>query len=80
MAKAQITTPQGIHVKIEGTPAEITAVVHDLETKSKKPAPEHRRGKAKQGRVLLVERRQEFVAFNCYLSQSTGNCDSERCR
>ena len=55
MAKAQITTPQGIHVKIEGTPAEITEVVHDLETKSKKAAPERRRGKAKQGRVLLVD-------------------------
>lgn len=53
MAKAQITTPQGMSVKIEGTPAEITAVVRDLEAKGKAaPRP---RGKTKQGRVLLVD-------------------------
>jgi len=53
MAKAQITTPQGLQVKIEGTPAEITAVVHDLETKSKRSTPERRRRNVKPGRVLL---------------------------
>jgi len=55
MVKAQITTPQGLTVKIEGTPAEIIAVVRDLEAKGKAPRAERRRGKAKQGRVLLVD-------------------------
>jgi hypothetical protein len=55
MAKAHILTPSGINVKIEGTPAEITAVVHDLEVKGKKTAPERPRGKTKQGRILLVD-------------------------
>jgi hypothetical protein len=55
MAKAHITTPSGINVEIEGTPAEITAVVHDLEAKAKKVAPERSRSKAKPGRVLLVD-------------------------
>jgi hypothetical protein len=33
MAKATIRTPQGIQVNVEGTPAEIAAVVKDLEGK-----------------------------------------------
>jgi hypothetical protein len=33
VAKAQITTPQGISVRIEGTPAEIASVVDDLRKK-----------------------------------------------
>src|SRR3989338_9856506 len=57
MAKAQITTPQGIQVKIEGTPAEITAVLRDLEAKGSTPAAfgSRRNKKAKPGRVLLVD-------------------------
>lgn len=57
MAKAQITTAQGINVKIEGSPAEITAIVKELEAKATKEAPASGRGKtkAKQGRVLLVD-------------------------
>jgi hypothetical protein len=35
MARAHVTTPQGITVKVEGTPAEILAVVQDLERKEK---------------------------------------------
>lgn len=56
MAKAQITTPQGIKVNIEGTSAEITAVVHDLERKSAAEGSQPvRRRKTKPGRVLLVD-------------------------
>lgn len=57
MAKAQITTAQGINVKIEGSPEEITAIVKELEAKATKEAPASGRGKrkAKQGRVLLVD-------------------------
>lgn len=33
MAKATIRTPQGLQVRVEGTPAEITAVMKDLERK-----------------------------------------------
>ena len=56
MAKATITTPKGIHVKIEGTPAEITALVHELEQKSaaKGTAPSRTRG-GKPGRATLPD-------------------------
>jgi hypothetical protein len=54
MAKAQITTSQGIKVNIEGTPAEITAVVHDLERKSAAQGSQPVRSrKTRPGRVLL---------------------------
>lgn len=56
MAKAQITTSQGMKVNIEGTPAEITAVVHDLERKRAAQGSQsalHR--KTRPGRVLLVD-------------------------
>ncbi len=33
MAKAQITTPSGIVIEVDGTPAEIRAVLDDLERK-----------------------------------------------
>jgi len=35
MAKAHVTTPTGMSVRVEGTPAEIAAVVEDLERKEK---------------------------------------------
>jgi hypothetical protein len=55
MAKATIRTSQGLQVKVEGTPAEITALVKDLERQSGSQAPAPRRRKAKPGRVLLVD-------------------------
>jgi len=54
MAKAQITTPQGVTVKIDGTPTEITALVRDLTLKAARPSG-RQRGKAKPSRVLLVD-------------------------
>ncbi len=56
MAKAQIRTPEGLTVKVEGTPKEITEVMQDLKRAehragaSRRPAP-----KASSGRVLLVD-------------------------
>ena len=58
MAKAHITTPQGIQLKIEGTAAEITAVLRDLEAQgssSISSAARRRRTKLKPGRMLLVD-------------------------
>src|ERR1700747_3677007 len=55
MAKAQITTPQGIHIKIEGTSAEITAIVHDLQSKTADRAPRIRKRKVRVGRASLVD-------------------------
>ena len=55
MAKATIKTPQGLQVKVEGTPAEITALVKDLERQSGSQIPAPRRRNAKPGRVLLVD-------------------------
>ena len=55
MAKATIRTPQGLQVRIEGTPAEIMAMVKDLERQSSGQAGAPRRRKAKPGRVLLVD-------------------------
>jgi len=50
MAKAQITTPEGFKINIEGTPKEISAVVEDLKDKPKGAEPTRRR--VKSGRVL----------------------------
>ena len=36
MAKAQISTPEGMTIKIDGTPAEILSVVRDLKERKKK--------------------------------------------
>src|SRR5437773_3592858 len=57
MAKAQITTPRGIQVKIEGTPAEITAIVKELESKDQRTAATmpRRRRKGKPGRASIVD-------------------------
>src|SRR3989442_997846 len=57
VAKAQITTPLGMSVKVEGTPTEILAVVQELERKGKKversvnPAREKQ---ANSGRLTLA--------------------------
>lgn len=62
MAKAQITTPQGFQVKVEGTPAEITAVVHDLEQKSAAQGPaQARRRKSKPARLSLPDLIESMV-------------------
>jgi hypothetical protein len=64
MAKAQITTPLGIQVKLEGTPAEITAVLRDLESKGTGTAPSTSRRsmkKGKVGRVLLVDQLDAMI-------------------
>jgi predicted house-cleaning NTP pyrophosphatase (Maf/HAM1 superfamily) len=53
MAKAQITTPEGIKVNIDGTPREIAAVLEDLKKKAAEAGLPRRRAKAKPGRVLL---------------------------
>lgn len=55
MAKAQITTPEGIKIDIEGTPREISAVVEDLKGKAARAGPIRRSAKAKSSRVLLVD-------------------------
>src|ERR1035441_8261156 len=61
MAKAQIITPQGLHVKIEGTPAEITALVHDLERKHANTGSTPRRRKTRAGRTSLVDLIESLV-------------------
>lgn len=56
MAKAQITTPSGIRIKIEGTAAEIRAVLEDLEhgqTKGGRAARTSPEAKARVVRVTL---------------------------
>ena len=56
MAKATITTPQGVQIRVEGTPAEITAVVHDLERKTAAKAPASARAqKARPGRATVPD-------------------------
>lgn len=57
MAKAQVTTPAGISVKVEGTPEEILAVVEDLERKQKEQRtqpPAAQKPKARVGRLTLT--------------------------
>ena len=55
MAKAQITTPEGITINIEGTPKEISAVVDDLKKKATKGGPVRSTRKTKSSRLLLVD-------------------------
>ncbi len=55
MAKAQITTPEGITINIEGTPKEISAVAEDLKKRVAEPGLARRRKTAKSGRLLLVD-------------------------
>jgi hypothetical protein len=55
MAKAQIKTPEGISITIDGTPQEIAAIVEDLKGKAGEPGRTRRRANAKSGQVLLVD-------------------------
>jgi hypothetical protein len=55
MAKAKITTPEGMTVTVTGTPKEIAAVVEDLRSKAVPGELARRRGKQKSGPVLLVD-------------------------
>ena len=63
MAKAQIVTPEGVKVRLEGTPAEIAAVVKEVKgeakserSKAKKP---NQRGSKATVPSLVEELRQE---------------------
>jgi hypothetical protein len=53
MAKAYITTPDGMKITIDGTPKEIVAVVEDLRAKAGKDGATPRRARPQSGRVLL---------------------------
>jgi hypothetical protein len=56
MATAQITTPDGLTVKVEGTPKEIAQVVHDLKKPHPKPDSSARRPSGvRSGPVQLVD-------------------------
>ncbi len=55
MAKAQVTTPEGIVISIDGTPKEISAVIEDLKQKTGAASTTRRRTREKSGRVLLVD-------------------------
>lgn len=56
MAKAHITTAEGLTVKVEGTPKEITEVVQDLKRAQRRTDASRRpSSKTKPGRVLLVD-------------------------
>jgi len=55
MAKAHITTPEGVKITIDGTAKEIAAVIEDLKAKATKGGPTPRRARVQSGRVLLVD-------------------------
>ncbi len=55
MAKAQITTAEGINIKIEGTPAEILVVMRDLKKEQRKRAVLVKARKGKGSRLQLVD-------------------------
>lgn len=54
MAKAMITTSEGLQVRVEGTPAEITAVVKNLKRETERDRGQKRR-KPSSGRPSLVD-------------------------
>jgi hypothetical protein len=45
MAKAHITTPEGVKITIDGTPKEIAAVVEDIKAKATSAEPARRKAK-----------------------------------
>lgn len=53
MAKAKITTKGGLVVQLDGTPAEIAAVVQDLKRKEEEGPARKRKGKL--GRIQLPD-------------------------
>lgn len=56
MANAEITTPEGISVHVEGTPAEVAAVVEEIRNKCSKPTPRpEKRSVATAGKGQLPE-------------------------
>lgn len=56
MARAQITTQDGITVKVQGSPEEIAKVIREIREPSLKPSVGAKREKPRQGRqVLLID-------------------------
>jgi len=53
MAKAHITTPEGMKVRLDGTPAEIAAVLKEVKGKGKNDAGGKRQAKAHAGKVTI---------------------------
>ena len=53
MAKAQILTREGVRINIEGTPAEIAAVVKEVKVTDKVEAKGRTRARAKSNKVTL---------------------------
>lgn len=60
MAKAHIETPDGVIVKIEGTPEEIAAVLKDARTKASNDGNRKAKTKAKRGKVTLPSLLEEL--------------------
>lgn len=56
MAKAQITTPDGISIDLDGTPSEIAAVIADLKSKQSSAPSRPRAGRVQpQSLIGLIE-------------------------
>jgi hypothetical protein len=53
MAKAQITTPDGVTVNLDGTPEEIAAVLKEVKVKGKADAGGGRKAKIHTGKVTI---------------------------
>lgn len=53
MAKAHITTPGGVNVKLDGTPEEIAAFLKEVENRGKSKASGPRKAKVRTGKVTI---------------------------
>jgi len=53
MAKASITTPDGVNVKLTGTPAEIAAVLKEWKVKGRTEPGGTRKAKSQTGKVTI---------------------------
>lgn len=61
MANAQIQTPEGVKIKLEGTPAEIAAVLKDIKGKGKTEATgTKKKSHSKSNRVTLPSLMEEL--------------------
>lgn len=61
MAKAQIQTPEGINIKLEGAPDEIAAVLNEIKGRSKtEPTGTKTKSRSKSNRVTVPSLMEEL--------------------
>ena len=71
MAKAHIQTPEGVNIKLEGTPAEIASVLKDIKGSGKTENPAKRKSQSKGDRVTVPSLIEELRAEGFFKKAKT---------